>query len=44
MVASSNHMDCKLNPRQRVQVEREVKGIKEIADCNALCISEKSIS
>lgn len=30
------YVDCKLNPRQRAQVECEVKGIKEIADCNAL--------
>lgn len=30
------YADCKLNPRQRAQVECEVKGIKEIADCNAL--------
>ncbi len=30
------YADYKLNPRQRVQVECEVKGIKEIADCDAL--------
>lgn len=30
------YADYKLNPRQRAQVECEVKGIKEIADCNAL--------
>lgn len=43
MAVFSDHVDYKLNLRQRVQVKCKVKGIKGFADCNALCISEKSI-